>query len=94
MRRRAAARSVDSCGPEDPRGSVIPTRELLDEEVRRLADECHRHALQTLRAHRDQLDALAHALLEHETLDEPDAYAAAGIPHERAPDREPSPATG
>jgi hypothetical protein len=26
---------------------------------------------------------LAHALLEHETLDEPDAYAAAGIPHAR-----------
>ena len=27
----------------------------------------------------DRLDSLAHALLEHETLDERDAYAAAGF---------------
>ena len=31
-----------------------------------------------------QLDALAGAVLEHETLDEPDAYAAAGLPRRRA----------
>jgi hypothetical protein len=31
------------------------------------------------------LDALAEALLERETLDELDAYAAAGIPREREP---------
>jgi cell division protease FtsH len=60
------------------------TRELLDAEVRRITDESHRRALDTLRAHREQLEALAHALLEHETLDEPDAYAAAGIPHVNA----------
>jgi cell division protease FtsH len=59
------------------------TRQLVDTEVRRIADECHQHALATLGQHREQLDALAHALLEHETLDEPDAYAAAGIPHAR-----------
>jgi len=57
------------------------TRRLLDAEVRGLADACHDRALATLREHRDQLDALARALLEHETLDEADAYAAAGIPH-------------
>jgi hypothetical protein len=34
-----------------------------------------------LREHRDQLDALAHRLMEHETLDEADAYAAAAIDH-------------
>jgi cell division protease FtsH len=32
-----------------------------------------------LAEHREQLDNLAHALLERETLDEADAYAAAGI---------------
>ncbi|MBV8258106.1 MAG: hypothetical protein JO073_09860, partial [Actinobacteria bacterium] len=35
--------------------------------------------LALLRQNRDKLDSLAHALLEHETLDQPDAYAAAGI---------------
>ena len=33
-----------------------------------------------LRHNRGKLDALAAALLEHETLDEKDAYAAAGVP--------------
>jgi cell division protease FtsH len=62
---------------------------MLDSEVKRIADECHQRALRMLRQHRKQLDALAHALLEHETLDEPDAYAAAGIPHAQ-PVAEPS----
>jgi cell division protease FtsH len=65
------------------------TRQVLDAEVHRIAEECHQHALETLRRHRDQLDALAHALLERETLDEPDAYAAAGIPH--TPSTQPAP---
>jgi cell division protease FtsH len=56
------------------------TRELVDEEVRHIVDECYARAVDTLRTHRPQLDSLAHALLEHETLDEVDAYAAAGIP--------------
>ena len=32
-----------------------------------------------LQEHRGKLDSLAAALLEHETLDEDDAYAAAGL---------------
>jgi cell division protease FtsH len=56
------------------------TRELVDEEVRHIVDECYARAVDTLREHRSQLESLAHALLEHETLDEVDAYAAAGIP--------------
>jgi cell division protease FtsH len=55
------------------------TRELLDSEVRRIVDECYSRALQQLRDNRERLDSLAHALLEHETLDEKDAYAAAGF---------------
>ena len=39
----------------------------------------HEDVVELLRDHRDKLDALAEALLEHETLDQPDAYAAAGI---------------
>jgi cell division protease FtsH len=56
------------------------TLELIDEEVRRITDECYQQARQTLAEHRPQLDSLASTLLQHETLDETDAYAAAGIP--------------
>jgi cell division protease FtsH len=43
-----------------------------------------------LEENRSRLDSLAQALLEHETLDQPDAYAAAGIEQPRsdeAPER-------
>ena len=39
----------------------------------------------TLSQHRDQLEALARALLEHETLDELDAYRIAGIERDPIP---------
>ena len=56
------------------------TRELVDSEVRRIVDECYGRAPSTrLRENRDRLDSLAQALLEHETLDERDAYEAAGF---------------
>jgi cell division protease FtsH len=58
------------------------TRELVDSEVRRIVSEAYELALARLRDHRDQLEALAQALLERETLDEDDAYEAAGFaPH-------------
>ncbi|HKX76341.1 MAG TPA: ATP-dependent zinc metalloprotease FtsH [Acidimicrobiia bacterium] len=59
------------------------TQELIDEEVRRIVDECYDSAQAQLKEHRDQLDALAGALLDKETLDEAEAYAIAGI--ERSP---------
>ncbi len=52
---------------------------LVDDEVRKIAEECYEQALPTLRQHRQSLDSLAGVLLERETLDEYDAYAAAGI---------------
>jgi cell division protease FtsH len=55
------------------------TRQLVDTEARRIVEECYGHALRRLGEHRDQLEALARALLERETLDEVDAYAAAGF---------------
>ena len=70
-------------GQESPLGldGVAPaTKELVDREVRRIVDECHDEAVSTLVAHRDQLDRLAHALFAKETLDEDEAYAAAGVP--------------
>ncbi|WP_245252631.1 ATP-dependent zinc metalloprotease FtsH [Streptomyces sp. KCTC 0041BP] len=56
------------------------TLDVVDHEMRRIVDECHAEALRLLREHRPKLDALARALLASETLDEPAAYAAAGIP--------------
>ncbi|MGQ0848643.1 MAG: ATP-dependent zinc metalloprotease FtsH [Actinomycetota bacterium] len=55
------------------------TQELIDDEVRRIVDECYDQAVTTLKEHRPQLDALAGALLDKETLDEPEAYSIAGI---------------
>ncbi|MDE3134135.1 MAG: ATP-dependent zinc metalloprotease FtsH [Acidobacteriota bacterium] len=55
------------------------TQQLIDEEVHRIVDDAHREVLVLLREHRAQLDDLVAALLKHETLDGPDAYAAAGI---------------
>ncbi len=68
------------------------TRELVDAEVRRIVEECYARALEQLRNNRERLDSLAHALLEHETLDEQDAYAAAGFDRPPARTAEP-PAT-
>ena len=42
-------------------------------------------AVATLVAHREQLDRLARALVEKETLDEDDAYAAAGVTRDGTP---------
>jgi cell division protease FtsH len=44
------------------------TSELIDAEVRRIVEESHREADRALAAHRDTLDALAHALLKAESL--------------------------
>ena len=72
------------------------TQELIDDEVKRIADECYAAALAILRANRDKLESLAQALLEHETLDEEDAYRAANIDRGRddtpAPEAAPQPA--
>ncbi len=57
-----------------------PTQELVDKEVRRIVDEAERDVINLLEEHRDQLDALANALLDHETLDQPEAYEVAGVP--------------
>ena len=56
------------------------TQEVIDEEVRRIVEEAYKEVVALLTENRSQLDSLA-AALEHETLDEDDAYAAAGVAH-------------
>ena len=72
---------------QDGRGPLLPgaaepseqTQQLVDQEVRRIVDEAYEEVLTLLRKNRTKLDNLALALLEKETLDGADAYAAAGI---------------
>jgi cell division protease FtsH len=74
--------------PSDGQGPFLPgvsetspqTQWLIDQEVQRLVEEAHAKATALLTEHRDQLNSLAAALLAAETLDAPDAYAAARVP--------------
>jgi cell division protease FtsH len=83
--------------PSDGNGPLLPgvaetsetTQRLVDDEVRRIVEESHTEVRQLLSTHRENLDSLAQGLLERETLDEADAYAAAGLPDKRP---EPQPA--
>ncbi|HZK05276.1 MAG TPA: ATP-dependent zinc metalloprotease FtsH [Actinomycetaceae bacterium] len=65
----------------DPRASGF-SDELFakaDAEARRIVDECYDEATTQLRDNRDKLDGIVIALLEKETLEEQEVYAAAGI---------------
>jgi cell division protease FtsH len=55
------------------------TSELIDAEVRRIVEECHRDADRLLAEHRANLVSLAGALLERESLDEQEVRGAAGL---------------
>ncbi len=73
--------------PSDGAGPLLPgasetspqTQYLIDQEVRRFIDEAHADVVQLLTDHRAQLDNLTQALLQAETLDAVDAYAAAAV---------------
>ncbi len=77
--------------PSEANGPLLPgaaevserTQQVVDDEVRRIVEEAHVEVVELLTEHRAQLDSLAEALLARETLDEVDAYAAAGVPRER-----------
>ncbi len=56
-----------------------PTQELVDVEVRRIVDGAEREVIELLKRERERLEALARALLERETLDQPEAYEVAGV---------------
>jgi cell division protease FtsH len=84
--------------PQDGSGPFLPGASetspemqwLVDQEVRRIVDDLHAEVTELLRDHRDQLDSLTRALLKAETLDAPDAYAAADVPM-RAAELQPDP---
>jgi len=55
------------------------TRQRIDDEVKRVVEEARAEAIRLLTENRSRLDAIAEALLRAETLDQPQAYAAAGL---------------
>jgi cell division protease FtsH len=85
--------------PSDGSSPLLPgvsetsqqTQLLIDEEVRRIVETAHREATEELSSHRPNLDSLVAELLAHETLDQKDAYAAAGLPVNRAAQLEEAP---
>jgi cell division protease FtsH len=77
---------MDGMSPLFPGASETSeaTQRLVDEEVRRIVESAYTEVQELLRSHRENLDSLVAALLERETLDEVDAYAAAGLPRKHA----------
>ncbi|MGA2009228.1 MAG: ATP-dependent zinc metalloprotease FtsH [Solirubrobacteraceae bacterium] len=86
--------------PADGQSLLLPgvsetsehTQRLVDEEVRRIVETAHEEATELLSSHRSNLDSLVSELLLQETLDQVDAYAAAGLePNPRAQPQEAPP---
>jgi cell division protease FtsH len=73
---------LPGAGPASP-----ATQQTVDEETRRIVEEAERDVIALLGRERHRLDALAHALLDRETLDQSDAYEIAGV--DSAPVSEP-----
>ncbi len=73
--------------PADGQGPLLPgvsetspdTQRLIDHEVRRIVEAAHQDVTALISGHRSQLESLARALLEAETLDAAEAYAAAEV---------------
>jgi cell division protease FtsH len=80
---------ADGRGPFFPGGGEVSedTQRLIDGEIRRIVEEAHDDVVALLQDNRGKLDSLAQALLEHETLDEDEAYAAAGVTRAAEEDR-------
>ena len=71
----------DGQGPFLPGVSEVSqhTQQLVDDEVHRIIQEAYEEVVPLLQTNHDRLDSLAQALLEHETLDEDQAYEAARV---------------
>jgi cell division protease FtsH len=90
-----AVARADSDGPLLPGASETSehTQQSVDDEVQRIVSEQHVATTKLLTDHRAQLDSLAERLLVTETLDEADAYAAAGVERNPPPPSEEQPQT-
>ncbi|WP_308169906.1 ATP-dependent zinc metalloprotease FtsH [Acrocarpospora catenulata] len=64
---------------DDQSPAASATLAAVDEEARRIVEECYETAQKVIRDNREKLDNIVAALLERETLDETEAYEVAGV---------------
>jgi cell division protease FtsH len=76
--------SSDGEGPLLPGAGTASehTQRLVDQEVRRIVDKAYDDVRALLTENRERLESLTRRLLDAETLDQADAYEAAGLPRE------------
>jgi cell division protease FtsH len=78
---------LGSSGGTMSQGYSESLAQVVDRETRRIIDECYADAVNLLTQERTRLDALASALLERESLDEPEIRQVVGLaPREEQPD--------
>jgi len=75
----ASAGMLEAFGPGSGRPYGAAVADAIDMEVQRLLEDAASEAARLLQTHRRELDGLAAALLEHETLDEPAIRRATGL---------------
>jgi cell division protease FtsH len=81
-------------GYDSGRSFSEETAQAIDAEVRRIVSESQEEARRLLTEHRQELDALAEALLARETLDEQEILRVTGLPPAPALDNIKRPANG
>jgi cell division protease FtsH len=88
------AEQAEQTGPLAARPYSSATGRIIDEEVRRIVEECHEEAERLLQQHRDKLDALSRALLEEDSLDEAEILRVTGLePQPASPGETPAAST-
>ncbi len=58
------------------------TAEIVDEEISEITSSCFENAVQTIKDHREELDRLAEALIERESLERKEIYELLGLEDE------------
>ncbi|MDR0360583.1 MAG: ATP-dependent zinc metalloprotease FtsH [bacterium] len=88
------AEQQEQTGPMGVRPYSSATGRIIDEEVRRIVEECHEEAERLLHVNRDKLDALTKALLAEDSLDEAEILRVTGLqPQPATPGEAPAAST-
>jgi cell division protease FtsH len=75
----------------EPKDFSEHTAQVIDEEVERIVHDMEKKAREVLEPNRDKLDAIAKALMEHETLENKDIDEILGQDHDPQPEESQGP---